>query len=1249
MAQTIGEAFYIYRNDGQFNAFFRDEVISIDYSYEDTDENTYDEVVTQIVNTADSVYKIPLAAIDSVSFVQQEMEFQPDVMRMDASWLPYVVEITDNSISFLPSTPTVLLPQQGQVLVTETFESPFETGFSGRVKRKDTYPDRIVFEVENVLLSDIYKRLVTVGISSSEGAEENVTRRSRRIWGINTDHGFTFPLMPIVDLAVGPVSISCTPTITMKYIVCLWEDNLKDYLDIRFYQTYDGSVSINANLEKSFTPEPIWIGPGISVPTPVPGLYGRVQWGGFFRATGSVQLSATRKFYREGVSGFVYSEGSGFKKINEWKNPPEEDWEASISIDGSISAGLAGRLQFGIVHEKLASADITLYVGPEISGHAELKATELAVDKNLYSAIKDSEITLSIITDVVPGYQLVGFKSSAVMPEPPTHQDTPISLKFTWPLNHWYLVPEFDNLKWKAETDGGDLSGDISRDLLPKVALGWGLYDEDDNIYKKVYFSEGYRKLEDWPYQGLSYHLDKVNKSTTYKAYPLVRLMGVEMRADKSVDVSVMECPVKITNFEQTNSRYEKDAFTNNGRKFSYKYDCAVTVELTNSENVEDWGYVYEDPDGQLARISLNSYGSPYTDTRYAYYRNEASSTVRLYEYVKFASDSEYYYGEPKDYEVSHQGETVTAGEATNITASSATLTGIVENYDPNEETFQFAFFYSTSSDVMNSSDGKSAVATYDNNGNLTAEISGLKDYTTYYYTLAVKRGESAFEPSGTKSFTTLPVVSTVNNATTTSNSATLSGTCSKGITVTGFSVKKDGESEYATYSGIVDGNGNFSATIDGLDANTTYRYYAFIKDGEKTYPGEEYLFTTKTIPVSVATGDVSNVKANSATLSGTVENYAPSGESVQFVFFYSTNSDVMNATDGKSVVASYDNNGYLTAEISGLTDYTTYYYTLAVKRGESAFEQSEINSFKTLPFVTTLEDVVIDFDTATLKGTCSKGISIAGFSVKKDGESDYTQYSSWADSDGNFAITIDNLKINTKYDFYAFIQSDDMTYRGEEMSFTTDFHLCPDSNHPHKIDLGLPSGTKWACCNVGAINPEESGGYYSWGETYEKTEYSWGTYSLYDENRQENGGYIDVPVDISGTELDVAYVKWGNKWRMPTKTEFGELISVCVYKRINNFDKMFGYSYDYFLLFKGPNGRYLALPQTGLRQNNNPVTDFGGLFYWSSTRDTSTNKEFVTGRSGYRDAFSLSGYENLIVTDYNRTQGFAVRPVWNE
>lgn len=51
-------------------------------------------------------------------------------------------------------------------------------------------------------------------------------------------------------------------------------------------------------------------------------------------------------------------------------------------------------------------------------------------------------------------------------------------------------------------------------------------------------------------------------------------------------------------------------------------------------------------------------------------------------------------------------------------------------------------------------------------------------------------------------------------------------------------------------------------------------------------------------------------------------------------------------------------------------------------------------------------------------------------------------------------------------------------------VSFMANAQSCPDDKHPHAIDLGLPSGTKWACCNVGTTSPDGYGGYYAWGET---------------------------------------------------------------------------------------------------------------------------------------------------------------------
>lgn len=143
-------------------------------------------------------------------------------------------------------------------------------------------------------------------------------------------------------------------------------------------------------------------------------------------------------------------------------------------------------------------------------------------------------------------------------------------------------------------------------------------------------------------------------------------------------------------------------------------------------------------------------------------------------------------------------------------------------------------------------------------------------------------------------------------------------------------------------------------------------------------------------------------------------------------------------------------------------------------------------------------------------------------------------------------------------------------------------------------IDLGL--SVKWASWNVGASRPEESGGYYAWGETKEKNEYSWDSYAYCKSDKNLNRTDVTINItNICGSSYDVAHVKWGGSWRLPTKSEIGELVNKCTWKWTS-------YNGVKGQLVTGPNGNSIFLPFASYRYKSDPINKGSNGFYWSGT-----------------------------------------------
>lgn len=200
-------------------------------------------------------------------------------------------------------------------------------------------------------------------------------------------------------------------------------------------------------------------------------------------------------------------------------------------------------------------------------------------------------------------------------------------------------------------------------------------------------------------------------------------------------------------------------------------------------------------------------------------------------------------------------------------------------------------------------------------------------------------------------------------------------------------------------------------------------------------------------------------------------------------------------------------------------------------------------------------------------------------------------------------------------------------------MGHTTDAavnaSLCPNTLHPHVIDLGLPSGTKWTCCNIGAKDPLEYGDHYAWGEMLAKDFYSKDNYCYYDVDQSSCHNIGD---DIAGTNYDVATIRWGNKYSMPSNDQFQELVDNCTY----SWTTIGGVN---GALFTASNGNKIFLPAAGNYMDKGFILGVGSIgYYWASNQSTD-----ATTYAYEIDFDDDDAYPN---SNWYRYSGLSIRPV---
>ncbi len=281
-----------------------------------------------------------------------------------------------------------------------------------------------------------------------------------------------------------------------------------------------------------------------------------------------------------------------------------------------------------------------------------------------------------------------------------------------------------------------------------------------------------------------------------------------------------------------------------------------------------------------------------------------------------------------------------------------------------------------------------------------------------------------------------------------------------------------------------------------------------------------------------------------------------------------------------------------------GLTPDTEYDVRYQVYNTFSSILSESKGSFKTfalgMPVVYTDSVINITYTSAmvctTIKDDGGSAITQAGFcystSPMPTVEDDKVVHTA---TNGAFRSYLNDLTDGKTYYVRAFATNAKGTSYGRELCFTTEKHTY-HMGHEY-IDLGLPSGVKWATANLGDSLHAKYGDYYAWGETKTKTDYSWSTYQYGSSSSLTKYNDVDKKTQLELSD-DAANAVWGGDWRMPTSAELAELYNNCDWTKE-------GYGY------RGTsriNGKSIFLAMGGCMTDTSIFKPGEQAYYWTST-----------------------------------------------
>ena len=602
------DAFYIYRNDGNFDGFFYDEIVRMNYSKIDLEGEEHDVYVIQEIETNDSLYRIPLAAIDSIGFQQPEIRMNPRFKNMDDLGItPYVTSINSEGgvyhLGISKSIPSNLLPQIGDVVASWDSSVYGGRGFVVKI-REESEPIRW-FPEENdqsyywvadpvTELGDVFDQYITVeniGFDQEgnvrrriagcnpDGTIRRATEGNKEVTILNLSGTFTREWKPEDDSSISLSSeVGVKLKLRVAYNISWSRLFVKLSRDLIISAKPSLAMSVSRGFDYSiddFLPFriPVVIFPAtcpIFQTSPIP------EW--FVRGEGKLEAKLNLPAVQLGIGeDIIIDTRETFPVSYLPRLEPTVSGGVDDALDlGSAEVSLSGYIQTGLKFKanlmtaswfrKIFEGDIGLflYCGPKVGGQLTYKKDFADDDSSsLYQLLAGSYLYSSLLS-----LDLEAKATAAAL------WSDPVEKKFfdkNWSFftDTIGLVPQFDPTEVIVNGNNATLT------IHPKgghtigyCTLQVGIYDKDNKLVKTV-GDWSYNPDRDANYYTSHFSLDDLKAGVPYNARILLKWAG-----KGPIDTGISKEFMKTASLEVDMSPLEFGATDNLEKRVRFRTDA---------------------------------------------------------------------------------------------------------------------------------------------------------------------------------------------------------------------------------------------------------------------------------------------------------------------------------------------------------------------------------------------------------------------------------------------------------------------------------------------------------------------------------------------------------------------------------------------------------------------------------------------------------------------------------------------------